>query len=155
MNGPTSELYQSVILEHNRAPRNFRPMDAPTGSAEGINPMCGDEVTVFVKVSDGVVSDVSFQGSGCAISRASASLMTQAIKGKSVAEARRLFAGFHELLTGNPNARAAAAPTHEPEQRPEQGPLGKLAVLGGVRAFPMRVKCATLAWHALNAALQK
>jgi nitrogen fixation protein NifU and related proteins len=151
MSDSTSELYQSVILEHNRAPRNFRCMDDATGSAEGVNPVCGDEVTVFVRVEDGVVSDVSFQGSGCAISRASASLMTQAVRGKSVAEARQLFAGFHELLTGGSEIRADAAE----QGRVGHGPLGKLTVLGGVRAFPMRVKCATLAWHALNAALKE
>ena len=146
MTGPASELYQSVILEHNRAPRNYRRMDDPTGSAEGANPLCGDEVTVFVRVEDGVVRDVSFQGSGCAISRASASLMTQAVKGRSIAEARQLFEGFHQLMTGTPKDGAGAA---------ELSALGKLAVLGGVRAFPMRVKCATLAWHALNAALKE
>lgn len=145
MTGPASELYQAVILEHNRAPRNFRRMDDATGSAEGNNPLCGDEVTVFVKIKDGVVEDVSFQGSGCAISRASASLMTQAVKGRSVEDVRWLFKGFHGWMTGSaekaPQGGAGAAE------------LGKLAVLGGVRAFPMRVKCATLAWHALNAAL--
>jgi nitrogen fixation NifU-like protein len=146
----SSELYQNVILEHNRSPRNFRRLDDATGSAEGVNPLCGDEVTVFVKIVDGVVCDVAFQGSGCAISRASASLMTQAVKGRSVAEVRRLFDGFHQLVTGEPNASADAA-AHG--QEPGRDPLGKLAALGGVRVFPMRVKCATLAWHALNAAL--
>jgi len=142
MNRSASELYQNVILEHNREPRNFRRIDDSTGKGEGTNPLCGDEVTVFVRVDDGVVRDVSFQGSGCAISRASASLMTQAVKGKPVAEARRLFEGFHALMIGGGERGDSAAE-----------PLGKLAVLGGVRAFPMRVKCATLAWHALNAAL--
>jgi len=140
-----SELYQSVILDHNRAPRNYRIMADATGSAEGYNPLCGDQVRVFVRVEDGVVRDVSFQGNGCAISRASASLMTAAVKGKPVAEAERLFAGFHALLTGGAGpAAAGAAP--DPELR-------KLAVLGGVREFPTRVKCATLAWHALRQAM--
>lgn len=133
-----SELYQSVILDHNRAPRNYRAMEHPTGSAEGYNPLCGDQVRVFVRVEDAVVRDVSFQGDGCAISRASASLMTAAVKGKPVAEAERLFAGFHALLTGGPATDAE---------------LGKLAVLGGVREFPTRVKCATIAWHALRRAM--
>ena len=133
-----SELYQSVILDHNRAPRNYRAMEHPTGSAEGYNPLCGDQVRVFVRVEDAVVRDVSFQGNGCAISRASASLMTAAVKGKPVAEAERLFAGFHALLTGGPATDAE---------------LGKLAVLGGVREFPTRVKCATIAWHALRQAM--
>ncbi len=133
-----SELYQSVILDHNRAPRNYRAMEHPTGSAEGYNPLCGDQVRVFVRVEDAVVRDVSFQGNGCAISRASASLMTAAVKGKPVAEAERLFAGFHALLTGGPATDAE---------------LGKLAVLGGVREFPTRVKCATIAWHALRRAM--
>jgi nitrogen fixation protein NifU and related proteins len=121
-------------------------MDDATGTAEGVNPLCGDEITVFVKVEDGVVRDISFQGSGCAISRASASLMTQVVKGRSVAEARELFERFHHLLTEAPEEGARAN---------QAGSLGKLAVLGGVRAFPVRVKCATLAWHALNAALRE
>lgn len=143
MTGPAGDLYQGMILEHNRAPRNFRAMDDATGQAEGRNPLCGDEVTVFVKVENDVVQDISFQGSGCAISRASASLMTQAVRGKPVAEARRLFEGFHGLLTG-------ASLDGQLDERS----LGKLVVLSGVRAFPMRVKCATLAWHALNTALK-
>jgi nitrogen fixation NifU-like protein len=110
-----------------------------TGSAEGYNPLCGDQVKVFVRVEDGVVADASFQGNGCAISRASASLMTAAVKGKPVAEAERLFAGFHALLTG--------------DAKPEAAGVGKLAVLAGVRDYPTRVKCATLAWHALRRAL--
>jgi nitrogen fixation protein NifU and related proteins len=149
---PSSELYQGVILEHNRAPRNFRRMDDATGTADGANPLCGDEVTVFVKVVDDVVQDVSFQGSGCAISHASASLMTQAVKGRSVDDVRRLFKDFHELMTGlseePPRDGTGTAGRDAPA-------LGKLVVLGGVRAFPMRVKCATLAWHALNAALKR
>jgi nitrogen fixation NifU-like protein len=142
MTSPTGELYQAVILEHNRAPRNYHPMDDATRTANGHNPLCGDQVTVFVKVKDGVVEDVSFQGSGCAISRASASLMTQAVKGGSVANAERLFERFHALMLQSPDGE------------PALDGLGKLAVLQGVRAFPMRVKCATLAWHALHAALE-
>lgn len=145
MTGPAGDLYQGMILEHNRAPRNYRRIDDPTGTAEGRNPLCGDEVTVFVKVENGIVEDVSFQGSGCAISRASASLMTQAVKGKPVAEAQRLFEGFHSLMTAS--SASGPADTAAPG-------LGKLEALTGVRAFPMRVKCATLAWHALKAALK-
>jgi nitrogen fixation NifU-like protein len=137
----TSELYQSVILDHNASPRNYHAMADATGSAEGYNPLCGDQVKVFVRVEDGVVRDASFQGSGCAISRASASLMTAAVKGKPVAEAERLFARFHALLTGAAN--------------PEGAGVGKLAVLAGVKDYPTRVKCATLAWHALRQALSQ
>jgi nitrogen fixation protein NifU and related proteins len=144
MNGPSSELYQAVILDHNRAPRNFRPMDDASRTAEGYNPLCGDQVTVFVKVKDGVVEDVSFQGNGCAISRASASLMTQAVKGGSVAAAQGLFERFHALMMEPAGAVPGSA----------SDGLGKLMVFQGVRAFPMRVKCATLAWHALHAALE-
>ena len=139
---PTAELYQAVILEHNRAPRNYRPMAEASRSVEGHNPLCGDQVTVFVKVAGGVVEDVSFQGSGCAISRASASLMTQAVKGMPVTRAQELFERFHALMTQPTGTEAAM-----------EG-IGKLAVLQGVRGFPMRVKCATLAWHALHAALE-
>ena len=142
MTGSTRELYQGVILEHNRAPRNYRGMADATASAEGRNPLCGDEVTVFVKVENGVVQDVSFQGNGCAVSRASASLMTQAVRGRPVPEAQRLFETFHTLMTHAPDPDGIVP-----------AELGKLAVLNGVRAFPMRVKCATLAWHALNTAL--
>jgi nitrogen fixation NifU-like protein len=138
----TSELYQSVILDHNRAPRNYRVMADATATANGYNPLCGDQVTVYVKLSDGVVEDVSFQGNGCAISRASASLMTAAVKGKPLDQAVQLFEGFHALVTGGAG-RGADDPA----------PLGKLTVLAGVREFPTRVKCATLAWHALKEAL--
>jgi nitrogen fixation NifU-like protein len=136
-----SSLYQDVILEHNRAPRNFRTMEAGARHAEGRNPLCGDRITVWVKLDGDVVSDVSFQGSGCAISKASASLMTTAVKGKSRAEVNRLFERFHAVVTG-------AAP---PEAAREE--LGKLAVFSGISEFPVRVKCATLSWHALRAAL--
>ncbi len=134
------DLYQEVILDHNRRPRNFGPLPEANRQAEGYNPLCGDKVTVFLDVEDGRIAGVSFQGSGCAISTASASLMTEALAGRTVAEARELFQDFHDLVT-----------TGAGEGSPE---LGKLTVFGGVREFPMRVKCATLAWHTLLAALE-
>jgi nitrogen fixation NifU-like protein len=136
----TSELYQNVILEHNRSPRNYRAMDDASGRAEGDNPLCGDHVTVWLKVDDDVICDVSFQGAGCAISRASASLMTGAVKGKSREEVERLFGTFHRLVTGTLNPG-------------ERETLGKLAVFSGVSSFPVRVKCASLPWHALKQAM--
>jgi nitrogen fixation NifU-like protein len=139
----TSALYQDVILEHNRSPRNFRQMENADRHAEGRNPLCGDEITVWLKLDGDVIIDVSFQGSGCAISKASASLMTTAVKGKTRAEAQRLFARFHEVVTGKPIAD------------PRRDELGKLAVFSGISSFPVRVKCATLSWHALNAALDQ
>ena len=136
-----SELYQNVILDHNRAPRNFRRMDDATAHAEGRNPLCGDQLDVWIKEdAAGNIADVSFEGSGCAISKASASLMTQAVKGKSRGEALELFEKFHALVTGR--AR-------------DQENLGKLAVFSGVADFPVRVKCASLSWHTLKAALEK
>ena len=135
-----SELYQNVILEHNRSPRNFRALDDADGKAEGYNPLCGDQVTVWVRMDGDVIGDVSFQGAGCAISKASASLMTGAVKGKTRAEAEALFERFHRLVTGG-------LPPGEAES------LGKLAVFSGVSHFPIRVKCASLSWHTLNAAL--
>jgi nitrogen fixation NifU-like protein len=136
----TDEMYQSVIIEHDRSPRNFRKLDDPSHRAEGVNPMCGDKVAVELRVGDdGRISDIAFQGSGCAISRASASMMTTALQGKTTAEARELFEQFHALLTRQGTASAA---------------LGKLVAFGGVAAFPMRVKCATLAWHAMREALK-
>jgi nitrogen fixation NifU-like protein len=135
-----SELYQNVILEHNRSPRNFRAMEAADRSAEGHNPLCGDQVTVWLRLEGDVISDVSFQGMGCAISRASASLMTTAVKGKTRAEAVALFERFHRLVTGRLDPA-------------ESETLGKLAVFSGVSAFPVRVKCASLSWHTLKAAL--
>ena len=131
------DLYQEVILDHNRRPRNFGPLPAANHRAEGNNPLCGDRVTVYVDVEGGRIRDVSFEGAGCAISTASASLMTEALKGRSVEEARRLFHGFHELVTKGDKGED----------------FGKLAVFTGVREYPMRVKCATLAWHTLMAAL--
>jgi nitrogen fixation NifU-like protein len=133
------ELYQTTILDHNKSPRNFRVPEGATGRADGHNPLCGDKISVYVAIGDGAVRDIGFQGSGCAISTASASLMTQAVKGRPVAEALRLFEEFHALLTSGGEASEA---------------LGKLAVFAGVREYPMRVKCATLAWHTLRNALE-
>ena len=133
------ELYQTTILDHNKSPRNFRVPQGANRRADGHNPLCGDAISVHVALADDTLRDVGFQGSGCAISTASASLMTEAVKGKSAAEARRLFDAFHALLTGGGAAGAE---------------LGKLAVFAGVREFPMRVKCATLAWHTLRSALE-
>jgi nitrogen fixation protein NifU and related proteins len=134
-----TDLYQEVILDHNRKPRNFRVIEHPTASQEGYNPLCGDRLTLYVIVDNGVVTDASFQGSGCAISKASASLMTEAIKGKTVEQARALFDQFHGMITSPPGSPL-----------PE---MGKLAVLSGVRDFPTRVKCAGLAWHTMKAAV--
>ena len=135
------ELYQEVILDHHKKPRNFRPLEGAR-HVEGYNPLCGDKVTVYVKLDGDVVRDVSFQGTGCAISTASASLMTEALKGKTRAEAEALFHTFHDLITGKV----------DPEEEADR--LGKLAAFGGVREFPVRVKCATLAWHTFQAALK-
>ncbi len=140
MSGP-SALYQEVILEHNRSPRNFRRMEDADRHAEGRNPLCGDQITVWLKLDGDVIADVSFHGSGCAISKASASLMTGAVKGKTRAEVGRLFDRFHAAVTGKPAGGTRS------------GELGKLAVFSGISAFPVRVKCATLPWHALKAAL--
>ncbi|MDA2912672.1 SUF system NifU family Fe-S cluster assembly protein [Acidobacteriia bacterium AH_259_A11_L15] len=135
------ELYQEMIIDHGRRPRNFRALADADHDAQGFNPLCGDKVTVYLKLDDDTVRDISFQGSGCAISTASASLMTETLKGKTLAQAQALFEKFHRLVTGE-NEDAAA---------PE---LGKLTALGGVRDYPIRVKCATLAWHTLKAALK-
>jgi nitrogen fixation NifU-like protein len=137
------DLYQEVILDHNRQPRNFGELEAPTTQADGHNPLCGDRLHLALRVEDDVVRDVRFTGSGCAISKASASLMTEAIKGRPLAEVRATFARFHEMITAPADADV------------ERLDLGKLAVLGGVRAFPVRVKCASLAWHTLRAALDR
>src|SRR5262245_56045275 len=136
-----SDLYQEVILDHNRRPRNFRTMASPSHHAEGYNPLCGDRLDLFLDVDGDVIRDVSFQGSGCAISKASASLMTDAVKGRKVADVRRLFDRFHQVIT-------------TPPDQPVED-LGKLSVLAGVREFPVRVKCASLAWHTLKAALER
>ncbi|HEX9653991.1 MAG TPA: SUF system NifU family Fe-S cluster assembly protein [bacterium] len=136
------ELYQEVILDHNKNPKNFRELEKATHSSEGYNPLCGDRVHVFLKVEEGRIADVGFTGSGCAISKASASVMTTEIKGKTVEESRELFKRFQKVITG-------ADPTADTSK------LGKLAVFAGVREFPVRVKCAALAWHTLLAALEK
>jgi nitrogen fixation protein NifU and related proteins len=135
------ELYQQVILDHYKRPRNFGKLENATCHADGHNPLCGDKVTVYVKLDGDVVADVHFEGSGCAISTASASMMTEYVKGKTRAEAEAIFQVFHDLLTTEPDPSKP-----EPE-------LGKLAVFAGVREFPMRVKCATLVWHTMHAAL--
>lgn len=139
--GSLDELYQNVILEHNRSPRNYRPMEDADGKAEGDNPLCGDRLTVWIRMDGDVIREATFQGSGCAISRASASLMTAAVKGKSRAEAAALFERFHRLVTGRLDPG-------------ESDGLGKLAVFSGVSQFPIRVKCASLSWHTLKAALE-
>lgn len=136
-----TELYQNVILEHNRSPRNYRVMDDADRHAEGNNPLCGDQLTVWLKLDGDVIRDVSFQGLGCAISRASASLMTAAVKGKSRREADELFERFHRMVTGKSESA-------DPET------LGKLAVFSGISEYPIRVKCASLPWHTLKAALE-
>lgn len=135
------DLYQEVILEHSKAPRNYRELAAANKKAEGFNPLCGDHFTVYLDIEGDSIRDVGFQGSGCAISKASASMMTQAVKGKSKAEAQKLFATFHKLVTTG-------------EANGDRNDLGKLAVFSGVSEFPVRVKCATLAWHTLHAALE-
>lgn len=137
------DLYQEIILDHSRRPRNFGRLGSGTARAEGYNPLCGDRLTVELKLDGDVIREIGFQGSGCAISTASASLMTETLKGKSLAEADSLFARFHDLLTGEDGGGAGA---------PE---LGKLAVFSGVREYPARVKCATLAWHTVRAALRE
>ena len=136
-------LYQEVILDHNKRPRNFGELQAADHHAEGNNPLCGDRLTVDLKLDSGRIVDVRFRGQGCAISTASASLMTEVVKGKTVEEADELFEKFHDMLTGDPSVPAEAS-----------SELGKLVVFAGVREFPIRVKCATLPWHTLRAALR-
>ena len=137
------ELYQDTILSHNKKPRNFRVLDDANREADGHNPLCGDELTLYARVDgEGRVEEVTFQGTGCAISKASASLMTDFVKGKTIAEVDEDFERFHHLVTAPPGVK------------PETEGLGKLAVFSGVREYPVRVKCATLAWHALQAALE-
>ncbi len=137
------ELYQELIMDHNRRPRNFRRVDDHDREANGYNPFCGDTVTLYLKMDGEDVAEVGFQGAGCAISRASASMMTEAVMGKSDEDAHRVFDAFHEMLTRSPDS----------EEEPAEE-LGDLAVLSGVSEFPTRVKCATLAWHTLKAALE-
>ncbi|MCA1561366.1 MAG: SUF system NifU family Fe-S cluster assembly protein [Acidobacteria bacterium] len=139
--GDLSDLYQEVILDHNRRPRNFRVLEQASHHAEGFNPLCGDRLNLFLAIDGDVIADVAFQGSGCAISKASASLMTDAVKGQTVGAAQSLFARFHQMVTTPPD-RAVED-------------LGKLSVFAGVREFPVRVKCASLAWHTLKAALER
>lgn len=138
-----SELYQQVILDHNKKPRNFRKLDPASHQAEGYNPLCGDQLTVYLRVENDRVADVGFEGSGCAISKASASMMTQAVKGKSKEQAETLFQEFHSMVTG------------ELDEEIEENNLGNLKIFAGVREFPVRVKCATLPWHTMQAALNK
>ncbi len=134
------DLYQEVILDHNKRPRNFRILPMPTHHADGVNPLCGDRISVYLDIEDGVIKDISFQGAGCAISSASASLMTEALKGKAVSEVEHLFEAFHDAVTTDCECPKG---------------LGKLSVLTGVRDYPSRVKCATLAWHAVRSALEE
>ncbi len=141
MNMELRELYQEIIIDHNRNPRNHHEMSNATTQANGFNPLCGDKLTVYAKLEQGLVSDVSFVGCGCAISQASASLMTDAIKGKTIKEAHEIFQKVHHMLTQEENTELTL--------------IDKLTVLAGVKAFPARVKCATLAWHTLEAALNR
>ena len=136
-----NELYQEVILDHNKNPRNFREMETATNTADGNNPLCGDALRVYVEMEDDMVKDVAFKGSGCAISKASASMMTQTVKGKSKEEAEILFDEFHKMVTG------------ELDIEQDENHLGKLKIFAGVLEFPARVKCASLSWHTLHAAL--
>lgn len=137
-----SELYQEVILDHNKSPRNFHKLEGANRRADGYNPLCGDKVTIYIKLEGDVIKEISFEGSGCAISKASASMMTDALKGKSKAEAQALFDKVHKMLMGERDPKADSLE------------LGKLAVLSGVCQFPARVKCASLSWHTSHAALQ-
>ena len=136
------DLYQEVIVDHNRSPRNFHKMDDANRTAEGFNPLCGDRLTLYMRINDqGVIEDVSFEGSGCAISTASASLMTEHLKGKTEAEAQTMFDSFHDMVVSDVDVPVDSAT------------MGKLSVLAGVREFPSRVKCASLCWHTMTAAL--
>jgi len=138
-----SELYQQVILDHNKKPRNFRKLENANHTADGYNPLCGDQLTIYLDLEGGLVKEVGFEGSGCAISKASASMMTQAVKGKSKEQAENLFQEFHSMVTGELN------------EETDENNLGNLKIFAGVREFPVRVKCATLPWHTLHAALNK
>ena len=137
-----SDLYQQVILDHNKKPRNFHKLEAANRSAEGYNPLCGDQLVVYLQLEDEVVRDISFEGSGCAISKAAASMMTQSIKGKTMQEAESLFSEFHKMVTG------------ELDEEATPNNLGRLTIFSGVRDFPARVKCASLSWHTMHAALK-
>lgn len=140
--GDLRDLYQEVILEHSKTPRNYRQLASANHKAEGFNPLCGDHFTVYLDVEGDSIRDITFQGSGCAISKASASMMTQSLKGKTTADAEKLFDDFHKLVTG------------EAKKNGDAKEMGKLAVFSGVAEYPARVKCATLAWHTLHAALE-
>jgi len=135
------DLYQEVILDHHKKPRNFHKLEHANRQADGYNPLCGDKLSVFIQIENGIVKDIGFVGAGCAISTASASMMTESLKGKTEAEARAVFERFHQLLTDHS------------EPKPDPTTMGKLAVFSGVREYPVRVKCATLAWHTMRAAL--
>ncbi len=135
-----SDLYQEILLEHNSKPRNFRKLEEASQTSEGFNPLCGDQITLYLKVVDGVIDDVGFQGTGCAISRASASMMTQSIKGQSVEKAQEIFDAFHHMII-------------EPGAELDYDTLGDLETLSGINEFPTRIKCAVLAWHTMKAAL--
>jgi nitrogen fixation protein NifU and related proteins len=145
MSTELDDLYQEVILDHGRKPRNFHKLEDANRQAEGLNPLCGDHFKLYVKLDGDRIQDIAFEGSGCAISKASASMMTDAVKGKTEGEAGELFRAFHALVTGENGA--GAAPDGDPR-------LGKLVVFAGVRDYPVRVKCATLAWHTLRVALE-
>jgi nitrogen fixation NifU-like protein len=136
-----SELYQQVILDHNKKPRNFRKLETANHTAEGYNPLCGDQLTVYLNLADNSVKEIAFEGSGCAISKAAASMMTQAVKGKTKEQVEELFKEFHSMVTG------------ELDEDAEENSLGNLKIFAGVRDFPVRVKCATLPWHTMHAAL--
>lgn len=137
-----SDLYQQVILDHNKKPRNFHKLEAANRRAEGHNPLCGDQLTVYLNLENEIVKDISFEGSGCAISKAAASMMTQTLKGKTKAEAEELFSEFHQMVTGSLDEEAT--PNN----------LGRLKIFAGVKDFPARVKCASLSWHTMRAALE-
>lgn len=136
------DLYQEIILDHSKSPKNFHVLKTADRKAEGYNPLCGDRITLYLNLEKGTIQDVGFEGSGCAISKASASMMTQSIKGKTVNEAETLFENFHKMLAGKPGTVF------------DLDKLGKLAIFSGVSEFPVRVKCATLAWHTLRSALE-
>jgi nitrogen fixation NifU-like protein len=138
-----SELYQQVILDHNKKPRNFHKLEPSTHNAEGYNPLCGDQLTIYLNVEGNTVNEVAFEGSGCAISKAAASMMTQAVKGKTKEQTEKLFNEFHSMVTGHL------------DEETQDNSLGNLKIFAGVREFPVRVKCATLPWHTLHAALNK
>lgn len=142
MNNELNELYQQVILDHNKSPRNYGILDHHTHFAEGHNPLCGDHIDIYLTLENGIIKDISFNGSGCAISKASASIMTTVLKGKTIEDAKHLFEDFHEIVTSDPTSEL------------DTSNLGKLSVFCGVREFPARVKCASLAWHTLTNALE-